>query len=90
MSDIIDVPSNEELNAEDYRAAVQAVIVASQVLAVHDFERLLEAIDRADSIGPLLDPTLWRDKHKAMEEDKVLFRLALPLARLGQTLSRKG
>lgn len=35
-----------------------------------------ERIAHSDSIGPILDPTLWRDNHKKFDEDKRIFETA--------------
>lgn len=82
-----------EENAErirKYRVAVATISTASNMVAMHDIPELLAAIERGHSVGPILDPTLYRDKAKAMEEDAELLRAALPLwklarKRLGET-----
>lgn len=73
--------------ARAYREAHAAVRSCLLILALHDYEALIADIDRAGAVGPILDPTLWRAKHKAMDEDKELFALAAPLAKLGRLLS---
>lgn len=77
------------MNGEDYRAAVMHVALAAQLLAAHDLPALLEAIAKAEAIGPILDPTLYRQKGKAMMEDREILRAALPLWRLGKTLEQQ-
>lgn len=52
----------------EYRDALRTVGVAVAMLRQHDYAQLLRDIEHADAFGPLLDPTLWRDKHKAMNE----------------------
>lgn len=59
-----------------YRSAVATAQLCAQLLSQHDLPQLLRDIERADAIGPILDPTLWRDKNKAMEEDKELLEAA--------------
>lgn len=71
---------------ETYQTAVLAVHVAAKMLAQHDLPRLLADIAKANAIGPLLDPTLWRDKNRAMLEDREALQAALPLYRLGKKL----
>lgn len=62
---------------ESYIAARMACEVARNLLRGHDFAALLAAISKADALGPMLDPTLYRDKHVAMAEDEKVFRAAV-------------
>lgn len=50
--------------------------LARNFLTQHNFKKLLDAISVADSLGAMLDPTLYRDKHAAMLEDRVVFEAA--------------
>lgn len=59
----------------------QAIVTAMMILSIHDIEGIIKDIDRADVIGPFLDPTLWMNKNKSMMEDKEVFEAALPLIR---------
>lgn len=70
--------SNE---AGEYREAVIGVLVVARALNTIDIPELLDAITRANSVGHILDPTLYREKSKAMNEDAELLRAALPLWR---------
>jgi len=47
---------------------------------------LLARIDRAETIGPFLDPTLYREKAGAMDDDKEMLRALLSLHRIGLRL----
>lgn len=60
----------------DYRAARMACEVAKALLEQHDFKKLLDAISRADALGPFVDPTLYRSKAGAMLEDRQVFGAA--------------
>jgi hypothetical protein len=75
-------------NVEEYRAAVQACVLAASILAPYDVPRLLRAIDHADAVGPILNPTLWIQKQGAMGEDREVLEAALPLWRLTKKLSK--
>lgn len=66
-------------DVESYRTLVLMVVNAGHVLRMYDIPAALEAIEKADTLGPFLDPTLWRDKHAAMEQDRALLKAALPL-----------
>lgn len=59
-----------------YQSAVQACALVGRILAQHDIPALLADIDEADVLGPLIDPTLYRDKHKAMQQDRDLLKAA--------------
>lgn len=65
-----------------YRAAVLTCALAGKLLAEHDLPAVLEAIERAEAAGPVLNPTLWKERHKAMLEDKEIVQAALPLRAL--------
>ncbi len=75
---------------EAYRQAVMMAIAAARVLATYDLPELLRAIGHADSIGPLLNPTLWIEKNKAMAENAELLRAALPLWKWAQAHPQAG
>ncbi|OHD23791.1 MAG: hypothetical protein A2Y38_17015 [Spirochaetes bacterium GWB1_59_5] len=64
------------MNEAEYKAAVIAAVTCARMLAQHDIPALLEAIDYAESVGPIIDPTLWRNKAKAMSEDRELLLAA--------------
>lgn len=66
-----------------YRAAVLACMAAREVLREHDLPKLLREIERSHTTGPILDPTLYRQKAKAMDEDRELLRAALVLREFG-------
>jgi len=72
--------------AQEYQGAVVMVAAMARLLAGYDVPGLLADIEHAEAIGPVLDPTLYRDKAKAMGEDRELLRAALPLYQLGKKL----
>ena len=69
-----------------YRQSVITVVLASRALVDLDLPAILESIERAHVIGPFMDPTLYRDKMDAMNEDRDLLTAALPLWRWAQTV----
>lgn len=71
----------------EYRAAVLACHMAANLLAQHDLGAVLEAIERAHGIGPILDPTLYRSRSKLMDEDAEVVRAAMKLAKYGRSES---
>ena len=72
--------------AEVYQHAVLAAAMCARLLAQYDIAELLRAIDRADALGPLLDPTLFMQKREAMGQDRELLEAAAGLAALGRRL----
>ncbi len=71
---------------EQYRADMALVYLAANVLADVPVERMLAAIDTADAMGPILDPTLYQRHARFMHQDRDVLRAALPLAELGRKL----
>jgi hypothetical protein len=65
-----------------YQSAVKTAALCAQMLAQFDIPELLTAIERGHAFGPILDPTLYRDKAKAMNEDKELLQAANHLREL--------
>jgi hypothetical protein len=65
-------PTEQLDQVEEYQDAVRRVALVASMLADIDFAKLIRAIDHADAVGPILNPTLWRDRHKAMHEDRAL------------------
>lgn len=61
---------------EEYRAARVACELAKDLLKQHDLQKLLDAISVADSVGAMMDPTLYRKKVGAMLEDREVFMAA--------------
>jgi len=73
-----------------HREAVKTVYMAGLSIVGHDLPELLRAIERADAFGPILDPTLYRDRAGAMHEDRELLEAALPLWRFAQRMKARG
>jgi hypothetical protein len=67
----------------EYQGAVIACALARQILRAHDIPAILAAIEHAHAIGPILDPTAYREKGKAMEEDRELLTAAMKLRSVG-------
>ncbi len=77
------------MTKEQYQEAVQMCALAGGALTAHDLPGLLEAIDHAEVAGPLLDPTLYREKGAEMNHDKKLLEAALPLWRFVKAMKEK-
>jgi hypothetical protein len=77
------------MNATEYQSGVLAAATAAAMISETDLPKILSMIERADSFGAVLDPTLYREKHQAMMEDKELLEAALPLWKVGQVLKAR-
>lgn len=75
--------------AEEYKEAVRACHMAAAIVGQHDLDGVLRRIANAETMGPLLDPTLYREKGQAMREDKEVVEAALPLCRLAAKLNAR-
>lgn len=75
------------LSDADYRSVIMHVAMCAKLLADYDIPDLIRKINRAETVGPMLDPTLWIRKNKAMDEDKEMLKAALPLHQLGKKLA---
>lgn len=80
-------PSAEQIaKISEYREAVQTAVLCARMISVHDIPAILADIERADIVGPMIDPTLWREKHKAMNQDREVLRAALALHEISAML----
>jgi hypothetical protein len=72
----------------EYQAAVGSCALVGSMLTQYDLPAMLNAIERAEAIGPMIDPTLYREKAEAMGQDKDLLEAALPLWRWAMNQKR--
>lgn len=77
------------MTQDDYAAAIMSCVMAARLLSLHDLPGILAAIERTEALGPLLDPTLYRDRSRAMWDDKEMLEAAMPLWRLAERLKEK-
>lgn len=64
---------------EEYQLAVRQVAFAAELVRKVNIPKILAAINMAESIGPIADPTLYRKKSAAMQSDKKLLEAARDL-----------
>jgi hypothetical protein len=69
------------LTPEQYQQQLFTVAMTGRLLVDVDVPDLLQRIERAHSFGCMVDPTLYRDKVQAMDQDKEMLEAALPLWR---------
>jgi hypothetical protein len=77
------------MTIEEYQNTLRVCAMLSGLVGEHDIPKMLEMIERADSIGGMIDPTLYREKHGAMMEDKELLEAALPLWRIAKKFQER-
>jgi hypothetical protein len=68
----------------DHSTVMTAIVAAMRMLSAVDVAKAIENANRAQTVGPFLDPTLYREKGRALEEDKKILMKALPLWRQAQ------
>lgn len=69
------------MTIQQYRDHVAMCYYILGVLRGLPMQELADAITRAESVGPLLDPTLYRKQAQAMEEDARVVRALLRVQR---------
>jgi len=68
-------------DADEWRSALMSIHLSRSLLEQWDLAGMLDLSIRQDSIGSMLNPTLWRDKHKAAEIDRAVIEAALTFIR---------
>lgn len=51
------------MDEEDFHATMGLVLNSARMLRILDLEGFVSACNRADSVGPIVDPTLWMKGH---------------------------
>jgi hypothetical protein len=69
----------------EYQQTLLIVAFMMASLRSIDVPAAIEAIGKAETVGPVLDPTLYRANGQKMAEDKAMLEAALPLWRLANT-----
>lgn len=59
-----------------YKASLQVLVSQAHVLLEIDTPAMLEAIDRADTLGPILNPTLWMLGHNSLDQVRTVVQAA--------------
>lgn len=67
------------MDSEIYRNQLQFAWVVAGWVSRMPAAEMLEAAERADAVGPLLDPTLYIEKGKALAGDIALLRALVEL-----------
>ena len=67
------------MEKEEYEAAQGLLISNSAMISMLPLEEMLSAIDRAETVGPIVDPTLYRKGADNMGNIKRIAKAALVL-----------
>ncbi len=54
------------MTSEEYKTAQELLVGQGRVLSFVDWNDFLGSIERADAIGPIMDPTLYREAVQTM------------------------
>jgi hypothetical protein len=64
------------MTADDWRTAVQQVYGCRAITDMLKLDELVRAGEHNQTMGPILDPTLWREKSEALDFDLALLKAA--------------
>lgn len=79
----------ERITAEEFELVRQQVIVFAQLVADLPLSAYVREVDRIDAIGPILDPTLYRNGQDQMHEIADLVRALVPFQKAGAAFKAK-
>lgn len=65
------------MNADVYEAELVKAYMMAQVLREMPLGEMHQAIEHTHAVGPILHPTLYRDRAKAMSQDQEVARILL-------------
>lgn len=65
------------MDADEYRTHLLLCYRAIHVLAQIPLQELLDNQNRADAIGPFIDPTLWIRNRDKLNEDRAIVEACL-------------
>lgn len=79
----------EDERPDDHQMAMMAVISAMRILSTVNLKGAQENASRAHSVAPFLDPTAYREKGKALQEDEEMMRAARPLWEMADKIKER-
>jgi len=75
------------MTPKEWRDLIKFLASQASLMEMLPLDEALAAANKADALGPILDPTLYREKQRALDEDRELIRAALPLWSYGRKLA---
>lgn len=70
------------MSQTEYEMNLRLAYSQAGILAIIPIPDMINAINRAESVGPFLDPTLFMKNMDKMREDKKLLEALLPIWKL--------
>jgi hypothetical protein len=77
------------MTREEYEACVSVVVAQAQMFRLLPIEEVLRAIEFTESVGPILDPTLYRATQDTVRVHKQLLSAALEFKRVAARLGAR-
>lgn len=68
------MPERERITKDNYAPTLASLWAHAHLLAEQPLAEMIAAAERADAIGPLLEPTLYREKSRVLHEDLEMLR----------------
>lgn len=78
--------ADPQADPQDYACTLRTAHLAMRLLSQWDVPAVLRAQEQAHAVGPILDPTLYRQRAEALRQDQEILRATLPLWRLARKL----
>ena len=67
-------PRPREIGGDEYEAELRKLWLMYSLLLHMPLQQMIEWASRADTIGPIVDPTLWREKGGKLRQDTKLMQ----------------
>lgn len=58
------------MDKDDYLMTQEKLIILGNLMEGMPLDEFLQAIDRVETVGPIVDPTLWMKGHRNMDKIK--------------------
>lgn len=67
---VMDKKDKAQTDPETYRLHLTVIFHQAAMTRMVDTQPILDAMSRADTLGPILDPTLWMNTHVALDQQR--------------------
>jgi hypothetical protein len=84
---LIEKGDDPRRNAQFHIDTMLQVLIAAQSIADLDLQPLINAIDQADTVGALIDPTLYMAKREALAQSRALLVAAKSFVSAAATIT---
>ena len=69
------------MNEAEYRAELQSIVTMAALIPRLKIWEVLQAMERAETVGPIADPTLFREASPKLQRQKEIVAAALEFQR---------